>query len=271
MSELKARVLDDRLTPFERLVVLLEILRSPEGCAWDRKQTHQSLLPYLIEETYEVVETIEENRSSELAEELGDVLCQVVFHAQLAKERGEFTIDDACNSIVEKLLRRHPHVFGEKKDLDPTQVREQWEKIKTTSGEKKSVLSGLPKSMPALAMAFRMGEKAGGVGFDWHDPKDVLLKIKEELDEVEAEVNRSDPNREKISEEVGDLLFAVASFARKLGVDPELSLRHALEKFRGRFDAMEAEVTQQGKHMDQFSLDELEAIWQSIKRNPPPA
>ncbi len=270
MSELKARVLDEKLTPFERLVVLLEILRSPEGCAWDRKQTHQSLLPYLIEETFEVVETIEENRTDELAEELGDVLCQVVFHAQLAKERGDFTVDDACTKIVDKLLRRHPHVFGEKQELDPNQVREQWEKNKTRSGEKKSVLSGLPKSMPALAMAFRMGEKAGGVGFDWHDSKDVLAKIKEELGEVEDEINRVAPDREKISGEIGDLLFAVASFARKLNIDPESSLRRALEKFRDRFDAMEAQVTQQGKHLDQYTLDELEAIWQEIKRNQAP-
>jgi len=162
MTNLHTRIDDPKLTPFERLTLVMEILRSPEGCNWDRQQTHQSLLPYLIEEAYEVVEVIESGRMEDLKEELGDLLTQIVFHAQLASERGEFTANDAVDRVVEKLIHRHPHVFGERKELNPKEVRDQWEKIKTSSGEKPSVLGGLPRTMPALTMAFRMGEKAGG-------------------------------------------------------------------------------------------------------------
>ncbi|MCB2229698.1 nucleoside triphosphate pyrophosphohydrolase [bacterium] len=266
MKDLKARVYDPKLSPFERLTVLMEILRSPEGCAWDRKQTHQSLLPYLIEETYEVVEVIEAGRFEELAEELGDLLTQIVFHAQLASERGEFDINDAVSHVVDKLVNRHPHVFGERKDLKPQEVRDQWEKIKTSSGEKESVLGGLPRSMPALTAAFRLGEKAGGVGFDWKSARDVLDKIDEEVAEVKAVfANGSQPDREALSEEIGDLLFAVASLARKSEVEPEIALREALGKFRTRFGLMEEEIKSCGRTFDQYSLEELEAIWQRVK------
>ncbi|MBU0983717.1 MAG: MazG family protein, partial [candidate division Zixibacteria bacterium] len=157
MSESRARLENDELTPFERLVEVMAILRAPGGCAWDRAQDHRSLLPYLIEESYEVIEAVESGSDGELKEELGDLLCQVVFHAQLAREREAFTIDDAATAIVDKLIRRHPHVFGDRADLDPQQVRDQWERIKTESGEKDSVLGGLPASMPALTQAYRMG------------------------------------------------------------------------------------------------------------------
>lgn len=266
MKDLKDRVYDPALTPFERLTVLMDILRSPQGCAWDRKQTHQSLLPYLIEETYEVVEVIESGRLSELAEELGDLLTQIVFHAQLAKERGEFDINDSITAVVDKLVNRHPHVFGERKDLKPQEVRDQWEKIKTSSGEKDSVLGGLPRTMPALTAAFRLGEKAGGVGFDWKSPSDVLEKIDEEIAEVKEAMSRSEtPDRAALTGEIGDLLFAVASLARKLEIDPEIALREALDKFRSRFDLMEREIRQQGETFEQYTLEELESIWQRVK------
>lgn len=265
MDNLKARVEDPRLTPFERLTLVMAILRSPEGCNWDRQQTHQSLLPYLIEEAYEVVEAIESGRMGDLKEELGDVLTQVVFHAQLASERGEFTADDAVNRVVEKLIHRHPHVFGERKELNPKEVRDQWEQIKTNSGEKPSVLGGVPKSMPALTMAFRIGEKAGGVGFDWPNASDVVQKIREELSECEAELE-SQRDKERLADEIGDLLFATASFARKLDIDPETALRRALEKFRTRFNSLEETVREQGKTMGECTLDELEAIWQRVKQ-----
>ncbi|HPC11995.1 MAG TPA: nucleoside triphosphate pyrophosphohydrolase, partial [candidate division Zixibacteria bacterium] len=184
MDTIKDRVLDPRRPPFERLVALLAILRSPEGCAWDRKQTHRSLLPYLIEETYEVVEAVENDNPAALREELGDLLVQIVFHAQLAAEAGRFTIDNSIADVVEKLVARHPHVFGERKNLNPRQVRDQWEQIKVESGEKDRVLSGVPKAMPALTMAYRVGEKAGGVGFDWNSPEEVLGKIEEEIGEI---------------------------------------------------------------------------------------
>jgi len=266
MSDLKARVLDESLAPFERLRILLAILRSPEGCAWDRAQTHASLLPYLIEEAYEVLEAVEQGNMPALREELGDLLIQVVFHAQLAAERGDFTVDDAINQVVEKLLQRHPHVFGERKDLKPGQVRDQWEKIKTESGEKESVLSGLPRTMPALTQAFRVGEKAGGVGFDWRTSAEALEKVEEEIAEVRAELESNDKGRkERLSAEYGDLLFAVASSARLAGVDPEAALRSALNKFRDRFRRLETEVSQGRGKFGEYNLEELEELWQRLK------
>ncbi|MBD3258918.1 nucleoside triphosphate pyrophosphohydrolase [candidate division GN15 bacterium] len=264
---LKAYALDDANPPFERLLRLMALLRSPEGCNWDRAQTHQSLLPYLIEEAYEVLEAVERNNDAELKEELGDLLCQIVFHAQLARERGAFHMDDATRSIVEKLIHRHPHVFGERKELAPQEVRDQWEKIKTDSGEKKSVLAGLPKAMPALTMAFRIGEKAGGVGFDWHTANEVLEKVEEEISEIRLELARAENgNTERLADEFGDLLFAAASAARKAGVDPEAALKQALEKFRSRFEALELRVREQAGTFDSLSLEQLEEMWQQLKQ-----
>ena len=266
MANLNERVNDPTLTPFERLTLVMAILRSPEGCNWDRQQTHQSLLPYLIEEAYEVVEVIESGRTADLKEELGDLLTQIVFHAQLASERGEFTINDAVTGVVEKLIYRHPHVFGERKDLNPKEVRDQWEKIKTTSGEKPSVLGGLPRIMPALTMAFRMGEKAGGVGFDWANAREVIDKIEEELKECQRELDTGPkPDKDRLTEEIGDLLFATASFARKLEIEPEIALRKALDKFRERFTRLEVEVRTSGRSFDDYTLEELEGIWQRMK------
>jgi tetrapyrrole methylase family protein / MazG family protein len=263
MDDLKARLDDPALTPFERLVLVLRILRSEQGCAWDRKQTHKSLQPYLIEEAYEVIEAIENEDFEDLKEELGDLLCQIAFHGQLASERGHFATEDAVNHIVGKLIKRHPHVFGERRDLDPDQVRDQWEQIKIGSGEKKSVLGGLPGSMPALMMAFRVGEKAAGVGFDWHHAPEVLEKVSEEISEIRAEMGRGDKGA--LEDEIGDLLFATASLARKLDIDPERALKRALEKFRARFALLEDEVRQSQRPFGAYTLDELEAIWQRVK------
>ena len=263
MSDASKQILDTKLTPFERLVRIMAILRSPDGCAWDRKQTHQSLLPYLIEETYEVVEAVQAGDYDELRDELGDLLCQVVFHAQLASERDDFSINDAVNAIVEKLVQRHPHVFGEKADLKPQQVRDQWEKIKINNEQKKSALAGLPNSMPALMMAFRMGEKAGGLGFDWDDASEVLDKLEEETREIKQELTAD--NKDRLAEEIGDLLFATASLARKLEIDPELALKKALHKFKRRFEKLERHVKESGRGFDDYTLAELEDIWQRLK------
>jgi len=265
MNKLRTKIEDPTLSPYDRIVLLFSVLRSPEGCKWDRQQTHQTLLPYLIEEAYEVVESIETKRYADLKEELGDLLTQVVFHAQLASERGEFTLDDVISQVVGKLVARHPHVFGETKDLDPRQVRDQWERIKTESGEKESVLAGLPRSMPALTMAFRMGEKAGGVGFDWKNAADVIAKVDEELAELKQEMESPEADRARLTEEIGDLLFATASLGRKLEIEPEVALRRALEKFRNRFDELEHRVRANGRLFGDYSLDELESIWQQIK------
>jgi len=266
MSDLKARIQDKNIPPFERLCLLMEQLRSPDGCAWDREQDHNSLLPYLIEESYELVEAVEEGNDSAIKEELGDLLCQVVFHAQLGRERDAFEIDDSINCIIDKLITRHPHVFDSKRDLDPQQVRDQWEKIKTEKGDKRAVLSGLPRTMPALTMAYRLGEKAGGVGFDWDRAIDVLDKVEEETSELRQELDIESPERkERLTDEIGDLLFAVASFSRKLRIDPETALRTALQKFRNRFKQLENRVRDGKGCFDKYTLDELEDIWQQVK------
>jgi tetrapyrrole methylase family protein/MazG family protein len=268
MTDLKAYVLDPGITPFEQLCRLMEVLRSENGCRWDRSQTHRTLLPYLIEEAYEVVEAVEEGDQAALCEELGDLMLQIVFHGQLAREAGQFAIDDSIRSIIDKLVARHPHVFGERRDLEPGQVRDQWEKIKTESGEKKSVLSGLPRTMPALTMAFRLGEKAAGVGFDWPDATDALEKVTEEVAEVGDELKGTRPDRqERLADEIGDLLFAVSSVARLARVDPEAALRRALEKFRKRFERLEDELTSNGGKFDDYTLDQMESAWQRIKKD----
>jgi tetrapyrrole methylase family protein/MazG family protein len=253
----------DNKSPFNRLRDIMATLRAPGGCAWDRKQTHKSLLPYLIEETYEVVEAIENESPDDLCEELGDLMCQVAFHCQIAEENGQFNIDDSLDSINEKLINRHPHIFGEKKDLKPQEVRDQWEKIKIESGEKDSVISGIPKSAPALVKAFRFGEKAGGVGFDWKKASDVMDKVKEEIGELETEMQSND--QDKLEGEIGDLLFAISSLARKLDINPEQALNKTLDKFSRRFGYIEKKVKESGKHFDAFTLDELEAWWQESK------
>ena len=252
-----------KIEPFNRLVEIMAVLRSPGGCNWDRKQTHKSLLPYLVEETYEVVEAIENEDHTHLREELGDLLIQIVFHARIAEEAGRFDINDAIESINEKLIKRHPHVFGEKKELDPQEVRDQWEKIKIDSGEKKSVINGIPKSAPALVKAFRFGEKAGGVGFDWENAADVMDKVKEGIGEIEVEMQNGDS--EKLEHEIGDVLFAISSLARKMDINPEQALNKTLQKFQKRFNHIEDKVAESGKPFDAFTLDQLETWWQEAK------
>lgn len=253
----------DKTIPFNRLREIMAVLRAPGGCNWDRKQTHKSLLPYLIEETYEVVEAIEKEDYPHLREELGDLMIQIVFHAQIAEEAGKFNIDDSINDINTKLINRHPHVFGNKKDLNPQEVRDQWEKIKITSGEKESVINGIPKSAPALVKAFRFGEKAGGVGFDWKNAADVMDKVKEEMTEIEAEIKSGDNG--KLESEIGDLLFAISSLARKKDINPEQALNKTLDKFKKRFNYIEEHVKKSGRPFADFTLEELETFWQAAK------
>ena len=243
----------------------MEKLRSPGGCPWDRKQTHRSLLPYLIEETYEVVDAVEKGDDRELREELGDLLLQVVFHSQIAKERGAFTIDDVVDSIAKKLIHRHPHVFGEREDIKTAEdVNREWEKLKEKEGKvKESILDGVPRSMPALERAYKLQKKAAKVGFDWKDFEGIKEKLIEELSEIEEELKKG--NREKIEEEVGDLLFMAVNLARFLGVHPEVALRKANEKFEKRFRYMEKRAKEEGKDLREMSLDEMESLWQEAK------
>jgi MazG family protein len=264
MSPSPHKILDRSRPAFDRLVELLAVLRSPEGCAWDRQQTHSSLVPYLIEEAYEAIAAIEKGDSKALKEELGDLLCQIVFHAQLASESGKFSINDSIESIITKLVERHPHVFGDQKSLAPKEVRDQWERIKVKSGERESVLGGIPRSMPALTMAYRIGEKSGGIGFDWKNAQDILDKLREEIEEISDAIEKSDSTA--AVDEIGDLLFATASLARKLGSDPEMALRRSLEKFKTRFGDMERQALLQGINLHDLVLEEMEARWQEIKK-----
>jgi len=250
---------------FEDLVKVMEKLRSEEGCPWDREQTHKSLLPYLIEECYEVVDAIEKEDDEELKEELGDLLLQVVFHSQIAKERGAFTVDDVIDSIVRKLIFRHPHVFKGKEGIETAKdVSREWEKLKEKEGKKReSLLDGIPSSMPSLDRAYKLQKRAEKVGFDWKDFKGIKEKITEELEEIEKELKEG--NREKLEGEVGDLLFMAVNLARFLKVHPEVALRKANEKFERRFRYMERRAREEGKELKELNVDKMEEFWQEAK------
>jgi MazG family protein len=254
----------ENLPSLKRLQAIMARLRASGGCRWDQSQTHKSLLPYLIEETYEVVEVIEKNQPEKLKEELGDLLLQIFFHAQIADEADLFDIDKVADDICEKLIRRHPHIFGEKKDLNPNEVRDQWEKIKVESKEKESVLDGIPISMPALLLGYRVGEKAAGVGFDWKNPGDIFDKLKEEIAEFEEEFSNN--HKERMIDEFGDILFAMANLARKVGIDPENALRRTIRRFIKRFEYIEESLKRRGQAFSQTTLEEMEELWQEAKK-----
>jgi MazG family protein len=265
---------------FERLVEIMRALRAPDGCPWDREQTHTSLRPFVLEETYEVLEAIESRQPAHLCEELGDFLFEAVFLARISEEAGDFTIADAIDAICNKLVRRHPHVF-ERQTGDPTltssQVIEKWETLKAreraaagTPAKTKTTLSGVPKTLPALLRAYEVSFRAAAVGFDWAQPGDVLDKIDEEVAEVRREVESgATGNLSRAEEEMGDLLFAIANLSRKLGIEPEAALRRATEKFTTRFDAMEGAFTQRGTPLPEATLEQMEAEWQRVKTDAP--
>ena len=255
----------DKLPPLKRLRAIMACLRAEDGCQWDLSQTHKSLIPYLIEETYEVVEKIEAGDIPKLKEELGDLLLQIYFHARIAEEKEHFDIDDVASGICDKLIHRHPHIFGEKRQLRPQEVRDQWEKIKVESNEKESVLAGIPKSMPALILAYRVGEKAAGVGFDWEDARDIFAKFKEEIAELEEEFSTEDTDG--LANELGDLVFALVNLARKVGVDPEQALRRTVTKFIDRFEYIEKSLKREGRAFSETDLDEMERLWQEAKKS----
>lgn len=250
--------------PFGRLVETMEKLRGKGGCPWDREQTHESIRAYCIEEAYEVVDAIDHKNWPQLRDELGDLLLQVVFHAQMAKETGTFSIRDVLRAIQEKLIRRHPHVFRKAEGdavKNAEQVLEKWAKIKKGEG-RRHLLDGIPKHLPALLRASRIGEKAGSVGFDWKSAEEVRAKVKEEL----GELARSRKNPARLEEEFGDLLLALTSLARHLGVDAESSLRCATEKFEKRFRWMEDEARKKGVELAELNAQELDKLWNRAKR-----
>ncbi|MFH1862523.1 MAG: nucleoside triphosphate pyrophosphohydrolase [bacterium] len=249
--------------PFRELVSILEKLRSPTGCPWDRQQTFKSLRPYLLEETYEILDAIDNEQFARLREELGDLIMHIVFQAQIARELGLFDIDEVLRAISAKLIRRHPHVFGNAEAKDAQQVVENWEKIKLDESGKR-LLSGVPCSLPALLRAFRVQEKAAGVGFDWANDREVLAKISEEIKELRAAKRAND--QEKTFEEFGDLLFSMVNLARFWGVTPEDALRNTTEKFIRRFKYIEDSLKQQGRDVRQATLAEMDALWDEAKK-----
>jgi len=263
---------------FTRLVEIMATLRGPGGCPWDREQTIDSLKPFVLEETYEVLEAIDRHDHGALCEELGDFVFEAVFVAQLEAEAGHFHIADAVRSAADKLVRRHPHVFkrGEgEAGLDTAgQVRTRWEEIKaeeravdkSAKSTPKSLLGGLAPALPALLRAFHISTRAASVGFDWVAATDVVDKMQEELDEIRAVVQGGTVDQGRAEEEMGDLLFTIANLARKLGIEPETALRKANDKFTRRFGALEESVAASGRAMKDMTLEQLEAEWQRAKR-----
>lgn len=250
---------------------IMALLRSEEGCPWDREQTHSSIRKDFIEETYEVIEAIDKNDSTHLREELGDVLLQVVFHSQIEDEKGSFTFDDVVADICEKLIRRHPHIFSDVQADTGEAVLENWDRIKKQEKIKERTtvtdeLRAVPPSLPALMKAQKIGKKAGKVGFDFADAEDALKKVYEEANEVAAEIKRIPNDKNRIAEEIGDLLLSVTNVARFTGVDCEDSLNLACDKFIKRFEIVENEAISSKKHLNNMSVDELLEAWDSAKK-----
>jgi tetrapyrrole methylase family protein/MazG family protein/ATP diphosphatase len=251
------------------LVGLMQRLLAPTGCPWDREQTLESLLPYLVEETYEVVDALQSGDVRDHVEELGDLLLQIVFQAELRHAEGAFGIDDVVRGIVAKLVRRHPHVFGEAQAETSQAVLANWAKLKAVEKAKKGrkgALDGIPRSAPALVRATRAGEKAGAVGFDWPDAAGVRDKVNEELAELDQACQTGD--RAHMMHELGDTLFALSNLARKLGLDAENALREATDRFARRFGHMEGVLEAEGRTVAAESPEELERLWQAAKRVP---
>lgn len=251
---------------FEGLVQIMKRLRGPGGCPWDSEQDKASLKPYVIEEAYEVVEAIDNGDPSELREELGDLLLQVIFLSQLAEEAGEFNIDNVVFGIIEKLVRRHPHVFGEKSDLSAEEVVKNWASIKIDEKKEKgisSVLDGVPFQMPALLRAHRLTEKASRVGFDWNSIDGVFAKLEEELKEFEEAV--ASKNRLKMEDELGDVIFSLVNIGRFLEVNPEEALKKTISKFVSRFLYMEEAIKVGGGEIRDAGLEEMERLWSEAK------
>ena len=256
---------------FGRLVDIMKTLRGPEGCPWDREQDLRSLRRYVLEEAYEVVQAIDDDDMQELPSELGDLLLQVVFLSQMAEEAGHFDVRDVANAINEKLVRRHPHVFGDRQVDSADEVLERWETIKRDERGGGSVLDDIPASFPALARAEKLGRRAANLGFDWPDAAGVVDKIREELAEVEAAVAEADGSgvgrSAAVEQEIGDLLFAVSNLARCMGLSPEVALRRACEKFERRFRAIEPRIVSG----EAKSLEQMDTLWGAVKRGEEPS
>lgn len=266
---------------FEQLVSVMRTLRSPHGCAWDREQTVHTLRPFLLEETYELLQAIDQGDQGALKEELGDLLFEIVFLAQICDEQSAFSIDEVVQAVIGKLIRRHPHVFAPDGEphgegptaLTPVQVKERWETLKArersadgaAASPGKTMLSGVPRTLPALLRAFELSSRAAAVGFDWARSEDVLAKLEEEVAELREAIGKGGGQSAQAEEELGDVLFSLANLARKLGFEPESALRRANDKFQSRFELMERRARDAGHELRDLSLEEQERLWGAVK------
>lgn len=251
----------DQLKALDRLLTIMGELR--EQCPWDKKQTIESLRHLTIEETYELGDAILDNDLEEVKKELGDLLLHIVFYAKIGSETNDFDIGDVANEICEKLISRHPHIYGDVVVADANEVKQNWEALKLKEG-KNSVLEGVPKSLPALVKANRIQDKVAGVGFDWEEPQQVFEKLQEELEELQHEV--SENNKEKMEAEFGDVLFSMINYARFLNIDPENALERTNKKFIKRFQYLEAKAKEKGKTLKEMTLSEMDVYWEEAKK-----
>lgn len=257
-----------QITQMNRLIEIMAKLRSPTGCPWDREQTHNTLKPYLIEEAYELIDAIDDQSDQNLKEELGDVLLQVVFHAQIATEEGRFNMEDIAKTIADKLERRHPHVFGTVQADTPEEVIKNWEAIKAKEKDSedgpKSALDGVPRHLPALSRAYQIQKKAAKVGFDWDNAEEVWKKVDEEVQEL-----KQAQNLQEQQEELGDLLFSVVNLSRFVGTNPEEALTQTISKFQKRFTYIESELQKNGQTPADASLAKMDELWEKAKTDMP--
>ena len=263
MGSRKKQIKDE----FDALVETVAKLRAPDGCPWDREQTHLSLKKYAVEETYEVLEAIDSGDPARLVDELGDLLLQVLLHAEIARESGQFDIGDVCIGIREKLQRRHPHVFGDTQVAGVDEVLHNWDQIKRRepgSEERKSALDGVPKNLPALMRAAKLSKKAAKTGFDWPDVKSIFDKLKEETAELESAIKASD--QQQTGREIGDTLFTIVNIARRQNIDPEEALRDMLDRFAFRFGRIEQYAQDSGRNITDMTLAEMDSVWDQAKR-----
>ena len=255
------------MNDFQKLVEIMTRLRAPGGCEWDRAQTHASLRQYLLEETHEVLDAITRKDAALLCEELGDLLLQILFHAQIARERGEFDVSDVIASISEKMVRRHPHVFSDAFAETPEAVSRQWDHIKKTVENRNpsSRIGGVPKIFPSLLRAAKLTKKAARVGFDWENVEQVLVKVEEEMGELNEAIKHRDPG--EMEHELGDILFALVNLARFLDINPEVALMNANDRFERRFQAMEKIAAESGSSIEGSDLATLDRLWEEAKKN----
>jgi MazG family protein len=261
--------MSDSIEQLQKIISIMAKLRDPAtGCPWDVKQDFASIAPYTIEEAYEVADAIESGNRAALCDELGDLLLQVVFHARIAEEEGSFSLADVARSVSNKMINRHPHVFGDDSKLDAAQQRQQWEEIKQAERAAKGqngVLDGIPAGLPPMQRALKLQKRAAGVGFDWPDIGQLIDKMHEEAAELTAELKATPRDNQRITDEVGDLLFVAVNLARKAGVDPETALIGCNKKFENRFNYIEQSINKKQKSIDNCDLEEMEQIWQEAK------